>query len=141
MGLDVRVLKFEKTYPTVECIPYDAHRLCLGKRDEIVKTVDSFFPGINWLNYTGIFDNRISGKGCSILFLLNSVDDAEFVDSFGLEIRSGSVSCSDSKDCLYVVLVKMLRQNGWQAIECAGTTFLDQDDELIQGIGLCFTVP
>ena len=130
MGLDVNIRKFNKMYPTLDSIPDDAYTLPLGNRNKIKEIISSFFIGIDWVDLSGIYE---SADGSIVFVFANDSDDITPIYSFSLELRGVR------GDDIYYRIVKMVKQNGWQAIEYAGSTFLDQDEELVRGAGFCFT--
>ena len=115
MAIDVMVLKFDKIYQSVENIPANARTLCLGKRSEIKRIISSVFVGTDWSDFTGIWN---SNDG-SIVF---NVSSEEYIDSFFLEVRVNDHAPIDS---VFSMIVGMVQQNEWQAIEMCGSSFLE----------------
>ena len=112
MSWDVFIKKFDKQYKSVQDTPNNAKPLVLGKRSEIQNAISKHFRGTDWTDPAwGIW----SSKYGSIEFDISA--DEEIVD-ITLHVRA--------KTPVVPMIIKLVRQNGWQAIDSSSSVFLEQ---------------
>lgn len=120
MSWDVTIMKFGRTYGSVEDIPDDATPLPLGSTSGVHASVTRFFPGTDWSDATwGIFDSLYG----SIEFNLGKDDPAI---SLMLHVRASNE--------VVAAIVAMCREYGWNALDCSTGESLENSTNPTAGI-------
>ena len=114
MSWDVWISKYDKVYQSFEDITKDTKPLCLGKRKEIQKIISMIFSGTDWRDPVwGIWESPDGSIEFNIgkkrnIFLLT------------LHVRAN--------DSVVPLIIKLVQQNGWQALDGSDGLFLEQKD-------------
>jgi len=121
MSWDVSIIKFSKTYHSLEEIPENCEPLPLGRRAEVQGKISLVFPETNWADPSwGTWDSNAG----SIEF---NMGDEEEVSSFMLHVRADNSVISK--------IVDLVLQNGWQAIAPTDDgSFLEQKAQPEKGL-------
>ena len=120
MSWDVYIEKFDRPYRSVQDVPDNAKRLILGKRNEIHNIISLYFNGTDWTDPTlGIWRS----KHGSIEFYVGAEDIIDFIV---LHVRANT--------SVVPMIIMLVQQNGWQAIDGNDGVFLEQTDNPQKGL-------
>lgn len=112
MSWDVYVTKFEKEYMSPEDIPDNSQPVSLGTRIALRNAISTVFPDTVW-------DKELTwgtweGSDGSVEFNLGDDEPVSFM----LHVRAN--------ESVIPKIIKLIRENKWQAIDCSDNTFLEK---------------
>jgi hypothetical protein len=120
MSWDVAVNRFSRAYRTVEELPQDEVPLSLGPREFVHERVLRVFPGTDWSDPAwGVWN----GPDGSIEFNLGNEEPAM---GLMLHVRA--------KADVVPAIIRLCRENGWQAMDCGSGDFLERRANPARGL-------
>jgi len=120
MSWDVLFVKYDRTYQNPKSIPKDAVSVGMGRRAQIHAAINAVFSGTDWHDPTwGIWQSDAD-------LIEFNLEDKEEVRSFMLHVQASDAIVDD--------IIKLAKQNGWQALDTNSSSFLEQKDDPAEGL-------
>lgn len=119
MPWKVLIVRNDTTYQNIDDVPTE-RRMPLGTRQHVIRQISSVFSGTQWDSDSwGTWDSRNG----SIEFGIPKHGE---VESVMLNVRGDFP--------LIPLIVKLAKENGWQAADCMDGTFIDQSEHPEDGL-------
>ncbi len=120
MSWDVSIIKFSKTYTSLEEIPDDEKPIALGSQKSVHEAVSEYFPSTDWSDPSwGIFDSEFG----SIEFNLGDDDPS-----------SDMMLHARASNAVVPLILALCKGQDWLAVDCSTGEFLEFTEDPNAGI-------